>query len=82
LRGASYQPTRAQEALQAIEAAKHRCGSGSWEWLDFEWEDARIDVLEGLGRTDDAQAARWECFERALSSAHLAANGQPDLRSL
>jgi len=33
----------------------------------------RIDVLEALGRTDDAQAARWECFERALSSAHLRA---------
>jgi len=64
---------RAQEALQAIEAAKHRRGNGSWEWLDFEWEDARIDVLEALGRTDDAQAARWECFERALSSAHLRA---------
>ena len=39
----------------------------------FRWEDAPIDVLEALGRTDDAQAARWECFERALSSAHLRA---------
>ena len=40
---------------------------------DFEWEDARIDVLDALGRTEDAQAARWGCFERALSSTHLRA---------
>ena len=40
---------------------------------DFEWEDARIDVLDALGRTDDAQAVRWGCFERALSSTHLRA---------
>ena len=45
----------------------------SWDWPDFEWEDARIDVLEALGRTDDAQTARWGCFERALSSTHLRA---------
>src|ERR1700681_1798764 len=36
-------------------------------------EDARIDVLETLGRADDAQAARWQCFERSLSSTHLRA---------
>ena len=46
---------------------------GSWDWPDFEWEDARIDVLEALGRTDDVQAARWGCFERSLSSSHLRA---------
>jgi hypothetical protein len=64
---------RAQEAWQTIEAAKHRQGSSSWDWPDFEWEDARIDVLEVLGRADDAQAARWRCFERSLSSTHLRA---------
>jgi hypothetical protein len=62
---------RAQEAWQTIEATKHRRGNGSWDWPDFEWEDARIDVLEALGRADDAQAARWGCFERSLSSTHL-----------
>jgi len=64
---------RAQEAWQTIEAAKHRRGNGSGDWAEFEWEDARIDVLEALGRADDAQAARWGCFERALSSTHLRA---------
>jgi hypothetical protein len=59
---------RAREAWQTIEATEHRRGNGSWDWSDFEWEDARIDVLEALGRADDAQAARWGCFERSLSS--------------
>jgi hypothetical protein len=64
---------RAQEALQTIEAAEHRRRNSSWDWPDFEWEDTRIDVLEALGRADDAQAARWGCFERSLSSSHLRA---------
>ena len=64
---------RAQEAWQTIEATEHRCRNSSWDWPDFEWEDARIDVLEALGRGDDAQAARWGCFERSLSSTHLRA---------
>jgi hypothetical protein len=58
---------RADEAWQTIEAAEHRRAS----WPDFEWEDARIDVLEALGRGDEAQAARWSCFERSLSARHL-----------
>ena len=71
---------RAQEAWQTIEATKHRRGNGSWDWPDFEWEEARIDLLEALGRADDAQAARWGCFERSLSSTHLRAylNRLPD----
>ena len=32
---------RAQEALQAIEAAKHRRGNGTWEWLDFDGKTPR-----------------------------------------
>jgi len=64
---------RAQEAWQTIEAVKHRRGNSNWDWPNFEWEDARIDVLEALGRADDAQAARWGCFERSLSSTHLRA---------
>jgi Family of unknown function (DUF6880) len=58
---------RADEAWQTIEGAEHRRGG----WPDFEWEDARIDVLEALGRSDEAQAARWSCFERSLSARHL-----------
>jgi len=54
---------RIEEAWQAIEASEQPRRSSSWDWPDFEWEDARIDVLDALGRTDDAQAARWTCFE-------------------
>ena len=64
---------RAGEAWQTIETTEHRRRNSGWDWPDFEWEDARIDVLEALGRADDAQAARWGCFERALSSTHLRA---------
>jgi hypothetical protein len=60
---------RAEEALQTIEAAEHRRGG----WPDFDLENASIEVLEALGRGDDAQAARWSCFERALSAEHLRA---------
>ena len=64
---------RIEEAWQAIEATEQPRRSSSWDWPDFDWEDARIDVLDALGRTDDAQAARWTCFERSLSSTHLRA---------
>jgi Family of unknown function (DUF6880) len=49
-------------------------------YFPAQWEDARIDVLEALGRTDDAQAARWRCFARSLSARHLRAylKGLPD----
>jgi hypothetical protein len=60
---------RAEEALRTIEAAEHRRTG----WPDFDWEEARIDALDALGRGDEAQAARWSCFERALSAQHLRA---------
>lgn len=63
---------RVKDAWQAIKATVHRRNS-TWDWPDFEWEDARIDVLDALGRTDDAQAARWACFEQSLSATHLRA---------
>jgi hypothetical protein len=58
---------RASEAWDTLEATEHRRGG----WPDYEWEDARIDVLEALRRGDEAQAARWSCFERSLSTRHL-----------
>ncbi len=60
---------RPEEALETIEAAERRRGS----WPDFDWEDARIETLDALGRSDEAQAARWSCFRRALSAEHLRA---------
>ncbi|MGE3280033.1 MAG: DUF6880 family protein [Alphaproteobacteria bacterium] len=62
---------RVQEAWRAIEAAEHPRRDRGWDWPDFEWEDVRIEVLEALRRPDDAQAVRWGCFERSLSSRHL-----------
>jgi hypothetical protein len=60
---------RAEEALRAVEQAE----PPRHAWSEFDWDDARIEVLEALGRRDDAQAARWACFERALSVEHLRA---------
>jgi len=59
--------SRAEEALKIIEAAEHR-GNG---WVPLELEDARIDVFDAMGRAEDAQRARWRCFEKALSVEHL-----------
>lgn len=76
---------RAAEAWQAIDAAEHRSGDpDDWLWQDFEWEDARIEVLEALGRPEDAQQQRWACFERSLSAEHLRAylNRLPDFDDL
>lgn len=68
---------RAAEAMQAIDAAEHRSGGqedwDDWGWRDFKWEDARIEVLEALGRHADAQQQRWTCFEQSLSPEHLRA---------
>ena len=63
---------RADEALDLLDSAEHDGRS----WPCFEWEDARIDVLDALGRRDEAQAARWSCFERSLSAPHLRAHLQ------
>ena len=62
---------RAEEALQTLDTTEHR--DDAWDWPDFAWEDARIEVLDALGRGDEAQADRWSCFERALSIPHLRA---------
>jgi hypothetical protein len=58
---------RTTEALKTIEGAEDTRGDRP----DFDWENARIDVLDALGRSEEAQAARWSCFERSLSPAHL-----------
>jgi hypothetical protein len=67
---------RTKEAWHIIESAEHRRTG----WPDFEWEDARIDALDALGRGNEAQAARLSCFERSLSARHLRAylKGLPD----
>ncbi|MFN4090360.1 MAG: DUF6880 family protein [Alphaproteobacteria bacterium] len=60
---------RADEALSAIDAV-HADRSG---WIPVEWEEVRLDVLEALGRYDEAQAFRWDCFARSLNQVRLRA---------
>ena len=63
---------RAEEALKAVEAAEHH-EDGYPTRHRFAWEDARIDALEALGRSDEAEELRWICFEQSLSTPHLRA---------
>lgn len=67
---------RGAEALQVIDAAELRHPSRP----DPDWENARITVLDSLGRTEEAQAARWACFARSLDARSLRAHlkGLPD----
>lgn len=60
---------RAVEALGMLEAAERPRKN----WPEFEWQDARIAVLDALDRGDEAQAERWTCFESHLSARHLRA---------
>ena len=71
---------RAKEAWSAINAVDGKRPG----WIPFEWEETRLDVMEALERKDEAQAFRWQCFERALNSAHLRAylKGLPDFEDL
>jgi hypothetical protein len=60
---------RAEQAMEVLAMARQRHP----EAIEFEWEDARIVALDALERHDEAQAARWACFARALSAQHLKA---------
>ncbi len=60
---------RAGEALSIIDdadASGYRSHSGDLAL-------AKVTALEALGRSDEAQAFRWECFERTLDAGHLRA---------
>ncbi|CCE03191.1 DUF6880 family protein [Bradyrhizobium sp. STM 3809] len=61
---------RAGEALQVLDAAELRNPSRP----DPDWQEARIQVLDGLGRNEEAQAARWACFARRLDAKQLRAH--------
>ena len=60
---------RAEEAWSAINAVDEKRPG----WIPFEWEEVRLEVMEAFGRKVDAQAFRWQCFERTLNSDHLRA---------
>lgn len=60
---------RAEEALTALDKVD-REGHGT---VPFNWEVARVEALDALGREDEAQAFRWQCYERSLNDVHLRA---------
>ncbi|MBB4191201.1 hypothetical protein GGE45_002767 [Rhizobium aethiopicum] len=60
---------RAGEALEILDAADHR----GWFELPFEWQYARVEALNALGRGEEAQAYQWQSFEQSLNGDHLRA---------
>ena len=60
---------RVQEALAALDAAE----GGPLGWFTEDWAEARADALEAVGRTEEAQQFRWDCFEWSLSETLLRA---------
>ena len=61
---------RASEALAALDRAADSFRLGG-HWPD--WERVRIEVLDALGRSSQAQGERWELFERGLDAGYLRA---------
>lgn len=57
-----------EEAGQALRAAAPKATARGKPSVDFAWETLWIDYLERSGRGDEAQAVRWESFERTLSA--------------
>ncbi|MDF0603669.1 hypothetical protein P1J78_23355 [Psychromarinibacter sp. C21-152] len=60
---------RAEEALTTLEDAD----TDARRELHPDWHRVRLDVLEALGRAEEAQAARWASFEKTLSEEDLRA---------
>jgi hypothetical protein len=56
----------AWEAINAVDEARRR-------EPPYEWEQTRVDILEALGRAEEAQAFRLDCFRRSLDAEHLKA---------
>ncbi len=63
---AAGRPEDALVALDAVEAGRRVAAP-------VQWEQARMDVLEALGRADEAQGFRWERFAATLNPVHLRA---------
>ena len=62
---------RASEALATLEGADGAFRQGG-HWPD--WQRVRIEVLDALGRSSDAQEDRWQAFERGLDAGYLRAH--------
>ena len=62
---------RAAEAMAALEKAVDAFHKGG-HWPD--WQRVRIDALDALGRSGEAQDERWQVFERGLDADYLRAH--------
>ncbi|WP_017966071.1 DUF6880 family protein [Rhizobium leguminosarum] len=60
---------RAKEALAALNKVDATGQAG----MPFEWQFARVETLDALGRREEAQTYRWTCFEKSLHDQHLRA---------
>lgn len=60
---------RVNEALEVLDVTQL---DGRHE-IPSEWQQVRADVLETLGRVEEAQRFRWECFEQSLNGEQLRA---------
>ncbi|ARZ23512.1 hypothetical protein BK210_09460 [Brucella melitensis] len=58
---------RAEDALTALEKTKF----DSCREIPFEWQILRAEVLESLGRAEEAQQFRWKSFEQNLNDELL-----------
>ena len=58
---------RPEEALTALDEVDRSDRSD----IPFDWQLARLQTLEALARSEEAQAYRWMCFERSLNDQHL-----------
>lgn len=58
---------RAADAWAAIDAAD----TGRLAYVPPAWDMVRLEALDALGRTAEAQAWRWQRFEQALHADHL-----------
>lgn len=62
---------RASEALATLDGADSAFRQGG-HWPD--WQRVRIEVLDALGRSGEAQEDRWKAFERGLDAGYLRAH--------
>ena len=62
---------RATEALAALDVAADGFRLGG-HWPD--WQRTRIEVLDALGRSSEAQDERWQAFEHGLDASYLRAH--------
>ncbi|NVP54027.1 DUF6880 family protein [Mycoplana rhizolycopersici] len=60
---------RAKEALTALDKVDTKGRAD----VPFDWQLARVETLDALGRGEEAQAFRWTCFEQSLNDEHLRA---------